>query len=272
MALNELMPLLREQWGIRVDKRSKLPPLAVDWGGSQAVEPPPLTNAAGPASTQEDALLPGSGPSKEAASKTRVAEEKRAKLPVRLGNSIQPIPEPKGLAKEIAERLPTRDELDLMRNAVNLPYSRVQEVKSQYLRRIYSVYDADRWTFVDICYLINLHAALSKITGEDSVELPLGNGGSRQGTMLARYWLLRSPNERAFVERRQMLDKDTRDWFDRMVSEEEIKRWLLQMDRPMERNTEKAKALDNLLRAGVTTSSVSKLRSALQTAVESGQR
>ena len=189
--------------------------------------------------------------------------------------SIQPVPEPKALSDEIRTRLPTAEELAVLGNAVNLPSAQVRAAQSAYLERIYAAYGIEKWSAVDIAYLMALHDAFMRVSGHFSVPLPNGNvsGGSNSNltAFLAQHWILKSRDPRTFVERVRAMGPDARQHFDRFVTEREVKDWLLEVAPPLQTTDAKAKALDAIMQSGILSRGVVDLRRSIQAAIDAGQ-
>ena len=157
-----------------------------------------------------------------------------------------------------------------MRNAVNLPQSQVRQAKGQYLQRIYAAYGTDRWTALDVGYLMAMNDALSAMTGVSTLVTPNGTiSGTDVSHFLAQHWVLKSRDTRQFVERVRAMDPKTRQQFDRMVLAGEIQEWMLIVTPPLQTTADKAKALDSIIQAGVLSRGVIELRRSLQPAIES---
>lgn len=188
-------------------------------------------------------------------------------------NSIQPVPEPKNLSEEIRARLPTAEELAVLRNAVNLPRVQVSAAQSAYLKRIYAAYGIEKWSAVDVAYLMALNEALCRMSGYSTIELPNGSasGGHGVSSFLAQEWALKSKDPKTFVERVRAMGPDARQRFDRMVTEHEVRNWLLLVDPPLQTAAAKAKALDSMMQSGILSRGVVDLRRSIQTAIDSGQ-
>ncbi len=190
--------------------------------------------------------------------------------------SIQPVREPKNLSEEIRVRLPTAEELAVLGNAVNLPTSQVRAAKSAYLERIYPVYGIERWSAVDVAYLMALSEALSRISGDPSIQLPRGfcsggvNGVS-SSFFLASDWALKSKDPKTFIERVKAMDSNTRKIFDDYVSEDQVRQWLLAVEPPAQTAAAKAKALDSIMQSGILSQGVVEFRRSIQTAVNSAR-
>ncbi len=187
--------------------------------------------------------------------------------------SIQPVPEPKNLSEEIRTRLPTAEKLGVLGNAVNLPRVQVSAAQSAYLKRIYAAYGIEKWSAVDVAYVMVLNEALCRMSGYSSVHLPNGSASGGQGvsSFLAQEWALKSKDPKTFVERVRAMGPDARQRFDRMVTEHEVRNWLLVVDPPLQTTAAKAKALDSMMQSGILSRGVVELRRSIQTAIDSGR-
>lgn len=273
MALDELTRSMQKDWLVKVDTKNKVPLLEVSWNRPGS-GPRTLEDLAGEDPSRmdsskeaDDELSVDSPPGR---GDTGGKRKTSARSKPSITKSIQPVPEPKGLSEEIRARLPTAEELEIMRNAVNLPQSQVRQVKGQYLRRIYAAYGIDRWTVVDVAYLMAMNEALSAMTGVSTLETPTGTAsGPNVSHFLAQFWVLKSRDPRQFVERVRAMDPKTRQQFDRMVLDSEIQEWMLIVTPPLQTAADKAKALDSIIQAGVLSRGVIELRRSLQPAIES---
>lgn len=271
MALDELTRSMQREWHVEIDLETKVPPLEVTWdraptGGGAST----AGGDAGPASTRTDAD-DISRPTTGAASKPG-AGKPASSAKATPSRSIQPIPEPADLAEELRSRLPTAVELEIMRNAVNVPEAQVREAKAAYLKRIYATYGPDKWSAIDVTYLMALNNALNTMTGMNSLELPRGSvSGGDVGHFLAQRWILSSHDPRQFIERVTALDPKTRQQVDSFVTDREIKDWLLIVTPPLDSTAAKAKALDALIQAGVLTRGVTDLRRSIQAGLDAGR-
>jgi hypothetical protein len=88
---------------------------------------------------------------------------------------------------------------------------------------------------------------------------------------LAQRWILQSRDPQQFVERVKALDPKTRQRFDAMVSDREIKDWLLLLVPPLDSTAAKAQALDAVIQAGVLARGVVDLRRSIQTGQDGGR-
>ena len=273
MALDELTRSMQKDWRVKVDTKNKVPLLEVSWNrpgsGPRTLED--LAEGEDPrmdsSKEADDELSVDSPLGKEDAGGRRKTSTRSKPA---ITKSIQPVTEPKGLSEEIRTRLPTAEELVILRNAVNLPQEQVRQAKRQYMRRIYAAYGADRWTLVDVAYLMAMNDALSAMTGVLTLELPNGNAtGPSVSSHLAHLWVLKSRDPRQFVERVRAMDAKTRQEFDRIVFADEVQEWLLIVTPPLQTAVAKAKALDSIIQAGVLSRGVIELRRTIQTAIES---
>ena len=273
MALDELTRSMQKDWRVKVDTKNKVPLLEVSWNrpgyGPRTLEGLVTGESPRPANLNDDDD-DSSGESSQVRGETGGRRKAPARSNPAITKSIQPVPEPKGLSEEIRTRLPTAEELETLRNAVNLPQSQVLQAKGQYLKRIYAAYGIERWTAVDVGYLMAMNDALSGMTGVSTLETPHGTAsGPDVSHFLAQHWVLKSRDTRQFVERVRAMDPKTRGQFDRMVLDREIQEWMLIVTPPLQTAADKAKALDSIIQAGVLSRGVIDLRRSLQPAIES---
>ena len=267
MALDELTQSMQKEWRVEIDLKTKVPPLELRWDRAPASGV--MSSAGSGAVGADDDAAPGSASDRAttaSAGKRGIAAKGLA------AQSMQPVSEPAGLADEIRSRLPTAAELETMRNAVNLPEPQVRAAKNQYLKRIYAAYGPDKWSVVDVNYLMAMNDALTSITGLNGLELPRGYvSGGDASHFLAQRWILQSRDPQQFVERVKALDPKTRQRFDAMVSDREIKDWLLLVVPPLDSTAAKSQALDAVIQAGVLARGVVDLRRSIQAGQDGGR-
>jgi hypothetical protein len=274
MALDELTRSMQKDWRVKVDTKNKVPLLEVSWNRPGS-GPRTLENLTGKDDSEmtekeragQDAPKAQRSPNGMVGVGNRASSQKNTNA-----KSIQPVPEPKGLSDQIRARLPTPEELETLRNAVNLPASQVRDIKNQYLKRIYAAYDADKWSATDTGYLMTLHAAINAMSGESSYYTPTVEAfGPDGGAILAQYWILKSRNERQFVERARAVDPGTRKRLDILIHDSDMRTWLLATDPPLPTTAAKAKALDFIMQSGVLCRGIVDMRRTLQSALDAGQ-
>lgn len=265
MALDESLRVLKVEWNVAVDTKHKVEPLTPEWPLVSPNTTATPSSGDTPSLDREEEV--GREPSRKGAPQQHKGPASRGspkKKHTARETSVL-VPEPRGLSEQIRERLPTVEEIEILRNSVSLPRNTILEVKSRYMNRINTAFPASEWSPIDVLYLARIHASLSGITGETSLQLPEGqSSGDGQGQLLVRSWILHSPNEKQFVQNVLLLDRETRQWIDRTLPEDGVKKWLDTCDPPLKTPADKARALDFIIRSGVLCDGVVRLRRTLQ--------
>lgn len=173
------------------------------------------------------------------------------------------VPEPRGLSDEIYPLLPTAEELEVISNHLNVDSSAVEQARNGFLKRMYTLWDASKWTPTDAAFIIMVNDAFNARLNEATAYTPKGSlWGSREsaGAHLASYWILAAVDERDFVLRARAVPAAFLRDLDYRISDSEMKQWFRDKSPRYDSDREKAAALDFIIGSGLTFRGVLEIR------------
>jgi hypothetical protein len=193
------------------------------------------------------------------------------------------LPVPREVSADLVRLLPTLEEVQKLQNRLNVADEELTGLRVELWRRIHSGFGMDKWTAVDVLYLIELNDRLGGLLGRYEWRTDTGRviGSNAEAqtriecrTAVATFWILSAKSEDDFVRRARALPAGVleRQFVEQFVNESEVKRWLVGLGADYAAIPRKAQALDTLIQAGLATPGMLRYREELGRAVAAGQR
>jgi len=193
------------------------------------------------------------------------------------------VPVPAGISEKLLPLLPAEDEVMKMKNHLNVSDEDLTGLRVELWRRIHSGFGIDKWTLVDLTYLIELNGTIGTALGRHQWWSGSGRnvGGSGDAaarnacsTAMGMAWVLAAKNEEEFVRRARALPAGVLDpqCVGQYLTESDVKRWLVGLGEDYASIQRKAHAIDSLIEAGFATPGVLRYREELGRAMATGNR
>ncbi len=193
------------------------------------------------------------------------------------------VPVPADISEKLVPLLPAEDEVMKLRNHLNVADQDLLGLRFELWRRIHSGFGIDKWTLVDLMYLIDLNSRIGTTVGRHQWWWGGGRtvGGddtakarSDCSTAMGMAWVLAAKNEEDFIRRARALPAGVLDpeSVGNYLTESDVKGWLVGLGDEYASIPRKAQAIDTLIEAGFTTPGVVRYRQELGRAMAPGNR
>lgn len=193
------------------------------------------------------------------------------------------VPVPAELSEKLVPLLPAEDEVMKLKNHLNVADEDLTGLRVEMWRRIHSGFGVDKWTLVDLMYLVELNDTIGTTLGRFEWRSAAGRnvGGMRDAkarsecsTAMGMAWVLTSKNEQEFIRRARALPAGVLDpqCVGQYLTESDVKGWLVWLGEEYASIPRKAHAIDVLIEAGFATPGVVHYREELGRAMASGNR
>lgn len=172
------------------------------------------------------------------------------------------VPKPATLSKELDDLLPTAEEIDALRNHVNLTDAELYKVRTAFISRLKDKFAPASWTTDDATYIFALRTALGAISNENASFTKIDT------IYVIKSWILSAPNPSAFIDRVRAIPQPLFADVSSRLRSEEVKSWLIGLGETYKTSKSKAAALDKIVRAGITLPAVAEIKRQVDAALE----